>query len=335
MKITWYGHAAFLIETATAQGEVRVIMDPFSSRTGYDPIHAAADVVTLSHDNPKYHSCLDELQGAPEIVHGLEIIGRVVATHGLRSGAVPVFESYDFEQDRGEGPNTMIWLEAEGLRVLHMGDVGHALDEARTAACGQVDILLAPTGGTPTIQLPDLQDFIARLRPAAVRVGPAAGELDGEGGALAFAFAVDVHAAAVQFDQVVHDREAQTQTAVDAGERRVALAEAIEDMGQELRADALAGVAHRDVGAGLVVTDAHFDTAAARRELDGVGEQVQHDLLEAAGVARYRAEGGIRFGADLNVSFLGQWVLDLDGALDHAVKVHRTHLQADLARDRT
>ena len=63
MRITWLGHAAFLIETETEQGKVRIITDPYSSRTGYDPIDEAADVVTLSHENPKYHSCLDEIEG--------------------------------------------------------------------------------------------------------------------------------------------------------------------------------------------------------------------------------------------------------------------------------
>ncbi|MBV9866311.1 MAG: MBL fold metallo-hydrolase [Abitibacteriaceae bacterium] len=168
MQLTWFGHAAFLIETQTPDGTVRIITDPFSSQTGYAPINESADVVTLSHENPKYHSCLTELQGQPEIVQGLEIVGQVVETHGLRIGAVPVFESYDFEQRKGEGPNTMIWLESEGLRVLHMGDVGHRLDDTSLAACGPVDILLAPTGGKPTIGLADLQDFIHRLQPRLV-----------------------------------------------------------------------------------------------------------------------------------------------------------------------
>jgi len=160
MQITWLGHAAFLIETDTAEGKVSIITDPYSSRSGYDPIHETADVVTLSHENPKYHSCLEELHGEPQIVRGLEIVNRVVTTRSLRIGAVPVFEN-----EQGEGPNTMIWLESEGMRVLHMGDVGHPLSDPHVIACGQVHVLLAPTGGPPTIQLTHLKDFIERLRP--------------------------------------------------------------------------------------------------------------------------------------------------------------------------
>ena len=163
MQITWLGHAAFLIETDTEQGRVRIITDPYSSQTGYGPINEAANVVTLSHENPKYHSCLDELRREFEIVRGLEIVDQVIKVRGLRIGAVQVFEN---EQE--EGPNTMLWLESRGLRVLHMGDVGHPLNDQHLAACGDVDILLAPTGGTPTITLPDLKSFIDRLRPSVV-----------------------------------------------------------------------------------------------------------------------------------------------------------------------
>jgi L-ascorbate metabolism protein UlaG (beta-lactamase superfamily) len=171
MKITWLGHAAFLIETATPHGAVRIITDPYSSKIGYDPIDKAADVVTLSHENPKYHSCLDDVQGDPHLVRGLEMLesgAAPVETHGLRLGAVQVYEKFDFETGQGEGPNAMMWLESEGLRVLHMGDVGHRLTDEHVTACGPVDVLLAAAGGPPTIELPDLKSFIDRLRPVLV-----------------------------------------------------------------------------------------------------------------------------------------------------------------------
>ena len=168
MKITWLGHAAFLLETGTSQGAVRVILDPYSPQIGYQPINEAAHVVTLSHDNPKWHSCLDDIHGEPQIVRGLDLAGHIVHVKGLGFRAVQVFEELDYETRQGDGPNAMIWLESEGLRVLHMGDVGHRLDDSFVAACGDVDVLLALAGGPPTIELDDLKDFIDRLRPRIV-----------------------------------------------------------------------------------------------------------------------------------------------------------------------
>ena len=56
MRITWYGHAAFLIET---QG-LRIILDPYRSPDsgGYLPIDEPADLVVVSHENDRYHSHL-------------------------------------------------------------------------------------------------------------------------------------------------------------------------------------------------------------------------------------------------------------------------------------
>ena len=59
MRITWYGHAAFLIET----GGLRVILDPYRSPDcgGYEPIDEPADVVVVSHENDRYHSHLGQI----------------------------------------------------------------------------------------------------------------------------------------------------------------------------------------------------------------------------------------------------------------------------------
>ena len=48
MKITWYGHAAFLVET---EG-VRLILDPYRAPDcgGYGVIGDRADVVVVSHE---------------------------------------------------------------------------------------------------------------------------------------------------------------------------------------------------------------------------------------------------------------------------------------------
>jgi hypothetical protein len=49
---------------------VRIITDPFSSRSGYDAINGTAGNVTLWYQNPKYHSCLDEIPGQAQPVYG-------------------------------------------------------------------------------------------------------------------------------------------------------------------------------------------------------------------------------------------------------------------------
>jgi L-ascorbate metabolism protein UlaG (beta-lactamase superfamily) len=163
MKLTWFGHAAFGIDTHGT----RVLTDPYSSKIGFAPINEAFDVVTLSHSNPDYHSCLDEVLGAPQVLQGLEIARsgheQVLARGAVRVGAVEVAGD-----EAGGDPNAMVWLESDGVRVLHMGDCGHTPTAAQTAACGRVDVLLALAGGAPTLSIPTLLDFISALHPALV-----------------------------------------------------------------------------------------------------------------------------------------------------------------------
>jgi L-ascorbate metabolism protein UlaG (beta-lactamase superfamily) len=37
------------------------------------------------------------------------------------------------------------------VRIAHLGDLGHVLNDAQLAAIGAVDVLLIPVGGTFTI----------------------------------------------------------------------------------------------------------------------------------------------------------------------------------------
>ena len=71
MRITWYGHAAFLIET---QG-LRIILDPYRSPDsgGYLPIDEPADLVVVSHENDRYHSHLGQIVPPFELVRALEL----------------------------------------------------------------------------------------------------------------------------------------------------------------------------------------------------------------------------------------------------------------------
>ena len=72
-------------------------------------------------------------------------------------------------------------------------------------------------------------------------------QLDANRRAAALAGARRVDAAAVRLDEVPADREPQAEPAVRARERAVGLAEALEQVRQELRRDAFAGVADRDL----------------------------------------------------------------------------------------
>lgn len=171
MRLTWYGHAAFLAEGEADDGAtVRIGLDPYRAPDvgTYAPIDDTADLAAISHINEKYHSHTAAFTapggGPAPVLDGLAAAGggpRVV--RGVPFTAVGVWEN----DERAE-PIAMIGFTLGGVRVLHMGDVGHALSPEEVAACGPVDVLLALAGAGPTIALPDLHRFVRDLSPRIV-----------------------------------------------------------------------------------------------------------------------------------------------------------------------
>lgn len=168
MKVTWYGQSACRLEADA----ISVITDPYTPETiGYAPIRETADVVITSSDDDDAHCRSDLISGTPIRVNALEIAG--VAGEGVRQvGPLHVraiaAEEWEHHPSGTPGQNAMYRFRLGGLEVAHMGDVGNALNAAQTAFFEGVDVLLAPTGGPPTIRLPDLMDMIHRMRPRLV-----------------------------------------------------------------------------------------------------------------------------------------------------------------------
>ena len=163
MRLAYFGHACFGVQTLG----YRLILDPFSPHIGYAPLSTKADLVSISHENPKWHSYTGGVEGEWTLYNGLDNFGQTWDFDGISLEAVPVFEDWP---DDGEpvGPNAMVKITSENLRLLHMGDVGHALGDDYLEALGEVDIVLAPVGGPPTIELSDLKAFLEELNPRVV-----------------------------------------------------------------------------------------------------------------------------------------------------------------------
>ena len=59
-------------------------------------------------------------------------------------------------------------VDVDGLRVCHLGDLGHVLSGEEAAAVGKVDVLLVPVGGFFTIGPREALDVIKALDPAVI-----------------------------------------------------------------------------------------------------------------------------------------------------------------------
>jgi L-ascorbate metabolism protein UlaG (beta-lactamase superfamily) len=163
LKITWYGHAAFLIETAG----LRIILDPYRSPDsgGYLPIAEPADLVVVSHENDRYHSHLGQIVPPFETLRALALPPAGSIFRGINFEAIHVFETPD---RLPEDEVTIVHFRAEALHVVFLGDLGHTLSESELAPLRGADIVLAAAGGPPTIDVAELATLLDEIGPRIV-----------------------------------------------------------------------------------------------------------------------------------------------------------------------
>jgi len=145
MTITYHGHSCFKLK-----GKLGTITtDPFDSYIGFSPSSLSSDMVTISHDH-KDHNAVGAVKGTSRRDKPF------VVTHAgeYEVGGISVFGTKTFHDANGgveRGENIVFTILIDGIKICHLGDLGHELTDEQVAAIGAVDILLVPVGGVFTI----------------------------------------------------------------------------------------------------------------------------------------------------------------------------------------
>ena len=156
MKLKWHGHACFSI--TLSDGTV-IVTDPFDDSVSYPPCEARADYILSSHGHHD-HDNFASVAGDP-------VIFNTPGSHdipGARITATPSF--HDDAAGAKRGTNLIFRIEADGLALAHLGDLGHLpqTEEQRAALTG-LDAMLIPIGGYYTIETPQAVEIIRAFRP--------------------------------------------------------------------------------------------------------------------------------------------------------------------------
>ncbi|MBA7536686.1 hypothetical protein ES705_28950 [subsurface metagenome] len=143
MKIKWLGHSAFMVTSDTG---IKILTDPYvtGGDLRYGEIKESADIVTVSHNHTD-HNNVAAVGGNPQVVKGTARI------KGIEFKGIPTY--HDDAGGKKRGDNTMLCFEVDGVRVCHLGDLGHQLSDMQVAELGRIDILLIPVGGGAFIPL--------------------------------------------------------------------------------------------------------------------------------------------------------------------------------------
>lgn len=125
MEIKYLGHSSFLIKTKTA----KIVTDPYDSHmVGLKFPKVEADIITISHHHQD-HDKADQVGFSQTGVLPLVIdIPGEFEKQGIR---IFGFKSYhDKKQGQERGENIIYKIEAEGISVLHCGDLGIVPNES-------------------------------------------------------------------------------------------------------------------------------------------------------------------------------------------------------------
>ncbi|MDO4540419.1 MAG: MBL fold metallo-hydrolase [Syntrophomonadaceae bacterium] len=153
MKISWQGHASFIIES----GGLFLVTDPFDEKVGYPHFLDQADIVTVSHEHYD-HYAIHRFKNTPHIVMGPgQFDFGPVRIEGYPSW-------HDTRQGRDRGLNIIYRIAAEDINIIHLGDLGH-IPEQQAEAIGTPDVLMIPVGGTYTLDAEAAWRTVELLEP--------------------------------------------------------------------------------------------------------------------------------------------------------------------------
>lgn len=148
------GHAEFLIEN---ENGVRIATDPYDASCGY-PLHSVyADIALVSHHHHD-HDAVDNLKGKPLVID--------TAGVSMPEAEVKITAIRGFHDDAGgnkRGETLLFLIETEGLRIVHLGDLGCAPDSEQLEILKKPDVLMIPVGGFYTIDAVQAKETAAQL----------------------------------------------------------------------------------------------------------------------------------------------------------------------------
>ncbi|MHC1786907.1 MAG: MBL fold metallo-hydrolase [Christensenellales bacterium] len=156
MLITYHGHSEFLLQTASG---FRILTDPFDPAVPWPFHRTRADLVTVSHAHND-HQHLEKVDGNPQVIRDL---GLHKLPNGMRVTGFPSF--HDEQEGLKRGKNTIMLIEADKLRIAHLGDLGAMPREEVLEALEDLDLIFVPVGGYYTIDAQMAAGLMSRLEP--------------------------------------------------------------------------------------------------------------------------------------------------------------------------
>jgi L-ascorbate metabolism protein UlaG (beta-lactamase superfamily) len=177
MTITWHGQSFFEIKTSAG---TRIVLDPHAIEAYGRISGVKADLIISSHQHTD-HTRVEVVENIDDFKPGSKDYKRINGVTGEKVGAqkwnlikeekfkdvtISIVGTYhDDVQGIKRGLNSAIILEVDGVRIVHLGDLGHKLTDNDVKRIGKVDILMIPVGGVYTINGSEAKEVVEQLKP--------------------------------------------------------------------------------------------------------------------------------------------------------------------------
>ena len=145
MIIKYHGHSCFSVTS----NSYTIVLDPYCGVQGLQDVNLVANEVITSHDH-KDHAYLEGVT-----------INKAISSFKVEKIAV----YHDDAKGNKRGKNNITILTAENKRIVHLGDLGHLLDESIVERIKGCDVLMIPVGGFFTIDASQAIKIIEDVNP--------------------------------------------------------------------------------------------------------------------------------------------------------------------------
>ncbi|MCE4601416.1 MAG: MBL fold metallo-hydrolase [Desulfurococcales archaeon] len=158
MEIRWYGHSYFALKYKG----YTIALDPHDGGSLNLPeTRIAADAVLVTHNHYDHN--------AVEMVTAEKVVKWQRGDFKLGPLRVKGLSSYhDMSGGQLRGDNTVYIIDADGLKLAHLGDIGHLPGEDLLAELLGTHIIMIPVGGVYTIDAHEAWEFIQLVNPSLV-----------------------------------------------------------------------------------------------------------------------------------------------------------------------
>lgn len=170
LTIKWHGQSFF--EIISSQG-TRIVTDPHAI-DAFGRQLVQADLVLCSHLHSD-HTRLEVIENRDKakVLFGVkeDKNSKTRTTWNLFDEKFKDVHVYavgtyhDEDQGLKRGLNTVMVIEVDGYRVVHLGDLGHKLSPDQLKLIGQADVLMVPVGGIYTLNGSEAKEVVEQIKP--------------------------------------------------------------------------------------------------------------------------------------------------------------------------